>query len=142
MDITDLLENAKMQDQHYKKRGFKGLTALSKLIFITIFLTVAFLIWQLSGKDSIAQAKQAGENTLSDWITAIGQMLIVGFICAYTAHFFLPHKLFESKNFYCADCGQFLGHKITRCTNPSCLSNRYTTDPNMAEKAKLKSQNK
>jgi hypothetical protein len=130
-----------MQDQYYQKRGFKGLTALSKLIFIAVFLTAAFLVWQMSAKSDIAQAKQAGENVLSDWITATGKMIIAGFICAYAAHFFLPHTILKKQKFYCADCGQFLGYKITRCTNPNCLSNRYTTDPSMAEKAKLKSQN-
>ena len=130
-----------MQDQYYQKRGFKGLTAPSKLIFIAVFLTAAFLVWQISAKGSIAQAKQAGENVLSDWITATGKMIIAGFICAYAAHFFLPHTILKKQKFYCADCGQFLGYKITRCNNPSCLSNRYTTDPSMAEKAKLKSQN-
>lgn len=129
-----------MQDQYYTKRGFKGLTALSKLIFIAIFLLAAFLVWKISGKSNIVQAKQAGENILSDWITEIGKMMIAGSICAYTAHFFLPHTLFKSQKFYCADCGQFLGHKITRCTNTGCLSNRYTTDPSMAEKAKLKAK--
>jgi hypothetical protein len=130
-----------MEDQYYQKRGFKGLTALSKLIFIAIFLTAAVLVWQISEKGSIEQAKQAGENVLSDWITAIGKMIIAGFVCAYTAHFFLPHTKFKNQKFYCADCGQFLGYKITDCTNTNCLSNRYTTDSQRAEKAKLKSQN-
>ena len=130
-----------MEDQYYKKRGFKGLTALSKLIFIAIFIAVAFLVWQMSGKGNIEQAKLAGEDVLSDWITAIGKMLIAGFVCAYTAHFFLPHTILKKQKFYCADCGQLLGYKITECTNPNCLSNRYTTDAKRAEKAKLKFKN-
>ncbi len=131
-----------MEDEYYKKRGFRGLTALSKLIFIAIFLLAAFLVWEISAKGNIEQARQTGENVLRGWITATGKMIIAGFLCAYTAHFFLPHTLFKSHKFYCADCGQFLGYNITRCTNPGCLSNRYTTDPGIAEKAKLKSRNK
>jgi len=131
-----------MQDEYYTKRGFKGLTIPGKLIFTAIFLAVAFLVWQASGKGSVEQARQAGENIFISQIIAAGKMIMAGLICGYAAHFFLPKIRFESKKFYCADCGQFLGHKITRCDNQVCLSNRYTTDADMAAKAKLKSQNK
>ena len=131
-----------MEDEHCKTRGLKGLTALSKLIFLAIFLLVAFLVWELSAKGNIEQAKQTGEDVLISWITATGKMIIAGLLCAYAAHFFLPHTSFKGHEFYCADCGQLLGDNIIRCINPRCLSNRYTTDPSIAEKAKLLSADK
>jgi len=65
-----------------------------------------------------------------------------GLIAAYVAHFFLPKRKFYKQEFYCADCGEFLGYSITKCPRIECGSNRYTTDAELAHRQSYKWQKK
>ena len=127
-----------MENEFYRKHGFGGLKVLGKLGFILVFAAVGWLIWEFSVSGNVAEARQAGENALKSYLIGGVKIFTGGLIVSYVVHFFLPHKKFARQQFYCADCGEFMGFKIGNCVNPECGSNRYTTDAGKAKRAKRK----
>jgi len=134
-----------MQKSRYKKHGFKGLTTTGKLFFILAFITAGASVWFFSVKPDFAESDVQPENFPSyilSYVWAIIKVMGVGLIAAYLVHFFLPKVKFPKHEFYCADCGEFLGYSIERCPRIECCSNRYTTDAELAKRQAFKWQKK
>jgi hypothetical protein len=123
-----------MEGKYYTKWGFGGLSLLGKIVFLLIFAGGVWLSWQLWVKSGWSDF-EAGQASMQEMARVYGiglaKMIGVGLLAAYVVHFILPKKFYERQEFYCADCGAFIGYKIGRCGK--CRSNKYTTDAEMAQ---------
>jgi len=97
---------------YFNKSGFKGLTTKSKLIDTLIFL-LTFLIGLAIFKAS---------RNIIGYVEALGVALVV----AWISQAFLKKDRYFYTEYYCANCGQYMGHSPKRCER--CGSNRYTTE--------------
>jgi hypothetical protein len=101
-----------MGKKYFTKKGFEGLTTKSKLICVGIFLGVSLVAWPIA-------------SAILDF-NGIIVALIVGAIVAAIAQEFLPRDSYFYTEYFCADCGQYLGYSPVTCTRCGC--NRYTTE--------------
>ena len=101
-----------MGKQYFKKRGFKGLASKSKMICIAVFFFVGFVSWFVF---------RAGADNIFGIIKTIGISLLI----AWIVQFFLPRDTYYHTEYFCADCGQYLGLSPGVCDRCGC--NRYTT---------------
>ena len=98
---------------YFKKKGFVGLTVKGKLIDSAIFLGVGFVAWFVFN---------AGTDNIFGIVKAIALALLV----AWIVQFFLPRDDYYYTEYFCADCGQFLGYSPMECDRCGC--NRYTSE--------------
>lgn len=132
-----------MPESYYTKHGFKGLTGTGKLLFVLILVAVGVAVWFFFVKPDFAEYDFQLEELfiwIPSYVWAIIKIIGAGLVAAYVAHFFLPKLKFHEKEFYCADCGEFLGHSIQGCPRVECGSNRYTTDAELAKRKAYKWQ--
>ena len=100
-----------MGKRYFTKKGFKGLSLKGKIIDIAIFLFVGVIGWivfEASGDNIMSVLKSIAAATLVAWI----------------AQFFLPRDTYYYQEYFCADCGQYLGKSPKTCSR--CGSNRYS----------------
>ncbi len=122
---------AERKGKYFKKFGFSGLSAVGKIGFLMIFAGAAWMIWQGWVRSDWPQWQtQSLTEATPEYAIGIAKVIGVGLVAAYAASIILPKKLYRRKDFYCASCGAFIGFQIERC--PSCRSNKYTTDPELA----------
>lgn len=132
-----------MPKSYYTKHGFKGLTRTGKLLFVLIFMATGTVVWFFFVQPDLVGYGVQIDNFFTympSYVWAIIKITGSGLIIAYLAHFFLPKLKFHRKEFYCADCGEFLGYSIQKCPRVECSSNRYTTDAGLAERKSYKWQ--
>ena len=134
-----------MSQSYYTKHGYSGLTSAGKSVFVLVFLVAGVVVWFVFVKPDLAGQGVQIEDLLTNmpvYAWAIIKITGGGLIAAYVAHFFLPKRKFYKQEFYCADCGEFLGYSITKCPRIECGSNRYTTDAELARRQSYKWQKK
>ena len=108
-----LSEDEAMASQDYVIGGFDGLTGEGKLYDILIFiisLIVGFYIFK---------------HFYSVACGYIGGFLIAVF-AFFIAQGFLDKQVYVRHEYYCLDCGQYLGFSGRTCDRCGC--NRYTKD--------------
>ena len=122
-----------MEGKYYTKWGFAGLSNLGKVLFLLVFAGAAWLCWEVWVQPQWAamDPAQADAVQVREYGIGVAKMIGLGLAAAYAVHFILPKKVYERQEFYCADCGAFIGYKIQRCGK--CKSNKYTTDAEIAE---------
>ncbi|MCX6170631.1 MAG: hypothetical protein NTX65_14920 [Ignavibacteriales bacterium] len=103
-----------MAKQYFTRKGFSGLTTQSQMIDVAIFIGVGLIAWFIF---------KAG----ADNFFGIIQTVLLSIIIAWIAQLFLPKATFYRtiNNYYCSDCGQYLGNSPKVCGKCGC--NRYTT---------------
>ncbi len=109
----------------YKLLGFRGLSSFGKLLFLIILLTAASATWIVWGKYKYADA-----TNIAGQIISLAFPVVAGLVIAFIVSFILPKQKFSKREFFCAQCGQFIGTRIETCSN--CGSNKYLTDETRA----------
>ncbi len=118
-----------MGRKYFKKKGFGGLTKKSKAIYIGIVIGVGLIGWLILylSVDAVNDVPPLG---------FVGGLLI-GVLAAEIAEKFLPRDSYYYTEYFCADCGQFLGYSSSICNRCGC--NRWTTsDPGVGRTFRIR----
>ncbi len=130
-----------MDKPYYTKHGFNGLNFVGKLAFLGILFgvgTVVYLAWA-RGDFVRPETEPAGfVESVRSWASGILKIGGIALAAAYGAHFFLPKAKFQKQQFWCAECGRFIGYTAERCPRPECRSNKYTTDGELARQREFR----
>ena len=81
----------------------------------------ALLVLSLSIAFFLAPPAVGIANVLGFWFEDTQSMMIVAGVAIVNAFFLI--RAFRTPNYYCSDCGQYLGHKPDTC--PRCECNIY-----------------
>jgi len=112
----------------FKELDFASLTLKSKFILIILFVGIFYISYfHFPSKISIILiGDHLIRNNIIDKIRPVVEALLLSFIWAIIALFTLPRVSYYRQEYFCADCGQFLGYSPSYCDRCGC--NRYTTD--------------
>jgi hypothetical protein len=114
-----------MAKRYFKKKGFTGLSRKGKLIDVCIFIGVLLISWLIFYIILRNFAKPTPPNEIAGGISVFFASPLALFI-SWIAQFFLPRNTYFYTEYFCADCGQYLGYSPAVCTRCGC--NRYTTE--------------
>lgn len=123
---------------YFKEAGFGGLTSKSKLIIISVVILVAAISWFLLRSKLLLLGMSYILNDLptkgSFFYNTFGvlEALLLGAIGGAILDQFLPRQTYYKDEYFCADCGQFIGYNSTTCERCGC--NRNTKEDSGAGK--------
>ncbi len=111
-----------MGSSYYTIGGWKGLTNKGKFNAVVIFLFIAiilFFVFKLFYYGRFDFDFKVMNNLLSYSVALFGAWIITRI-----SMFFLEKVTYLSTEYFCADCGNYLGNSPTSCDRCGC--NRYT----------------
>lgn len=100
-----------MAKKYFTKNGFGGLSGKGKFIYVAVLVGVGLIGWLIFG---------AGSDNPLGALKAIGLAVVITWIIGM----FLPRDTYYYTEYFCADCGQYLGYSPGSCDRCGC--NRYT----------------
>jgi len=113
-----------MVKSYYTKGGWNGLSAKGKgnaiLIFI-LFLIISFFAFKYFYYHKLDFDFNLMNNLLSYTVAILSAWLITWIAIA-----FLDKDTYVKREYFCADCGNYLGTSPSSCSR--CGSNRYTEE--------------
>lgn len=126
----------------FKKEGFEGLTIPGQLTCIFIFLSITTSVmfafhFAYGAVDEFATTTAEQNFAGISFFARLFVSVIIGWVISAFFYFFMPKRNFFKDEYFCADCGQFLGYQAACCER--CKCNRCTTtDPGVGTTIKTK----